>query len=166
MLSRVTSLVLMMVSAACSNVTSRGIPCGGTRQVSATAILPDTGLGAGGEASVTFRESEPNRERDETAVYVWTFPPSGTAFADAPPRVRVVTDDGRVFLDLPSWAAYQGSWYVRQAVVDGPVRDEIVAAFQAGIVMVEYSTTQPVPKVTRVRPEVHFAGRTERLRCV
>jgi hypothetical protein len=123
-------------------------------------VLPDTGLGAGGQASIDFYESEPNRSLDETSLGVWTFPPANATFADNPPRVRLVTDDGRVFLDLESTSAYLGSWYVRQAIPNSPVRDETVSAFQAGLVIVEFSIAQPVQKVTRLRPSIRFAGRT------
>jgi hypothetical protein len=123
-------------------------------------VLPDTGLGAGGQADISFHESEPGRSLDESALFIWTFPPTHTMFADGAPRVRLVTDDGKAFLDLQSTSAYLGSWYVRQAIPDGPVRDQIVSAFQAGLVIVEFSSAQPVQKVARVRPSVRFAGRT------
>src|SRR6185503_16662430 len=128
--------------------------------------LPDTGLGAAGTANVGFHESEPNRTLDETAVYVWTFPAAGKPFADSPPRVRVVTDDGRVFVDVQSTLAYQGSWYVNQQIPDSSLRDQIVSAFQAGVVVIEFSSGDHVERVTRVRPDVHFAGRTPVLLCV
>lgn len=165
-LFRLTLLSSLVLSAACVDIVNRGTPCGGTRQVDAQAVLPDTGLGAGGQAGITFYESDPISNRDESSLIVWTFPPANTMFADSPPRVRLVTDDGTVFLDLESTSAYQGSWYVIQAIPNGPVRDQIVAAFQAGLVMIEFSSAQPVRKTTRVRPSVRFAGRTPVARCL
>ena len=103
-LLRLALLSLLAFSVACSEIPvldSRGTPCGGTRQVDAEAVFPDTGLGAGGRATVSFYESDPNRSLDETAIIVWTFPPANTTFTDNPPRVRVLTDGGKVFLDLP-----------------------------------------------------------------
>jgi hypothetical protein len=129
-------------------------------------VLPDTGLGAGGTANVSFIESEPNRDLDDTWLIVWTSPAATRPFADDPPRVRVLTDDGRVFLDLQSTPAAAGSWYVKQAIAPGSVRDAIVAAFQAGQAVVEFSTTQPIEKVTRVRPIVRFAGRNPVAICL
>ena len=168
-LLRLALLSLLAFSVACSEIPvldSRGTPCGGTRQVDAEAVFPDTGLGAGGRATVSFYESDPNRSLDETAIIVWTFPPANTTFADNPPRVRVLTDGGKVFLDLQSTSAYMGSWYVRQPIANGPLRDEIIAAFQTGIVIVELSSPQGVQKTTRVRPSVRFAGRTPVVICL
>ena len=149
---------------ACANIT--GTPCGGTRQVDAQLVLPDTGLGAGGQANLGLTESDPGRSFDETSLIVWTFPPTSTGFADAPPRVRVIADDGTVFLDLSSTSAYQGSWYAREPIAGGPLRDQIVSAFAAGQVVVEYSSATGPAKVTRVRPIVRFAGTTPVLRCL
>ena len=157
---------LMFPVAACSEFTNRSTPCGGTLQVDATVALPDTGLGAGGSGNVSFFESEADRTPDDTALGVWTFPPANTTFADGPPRVRVLTDDGRVFLDLQSTSAFLGSWYVLQPIRDHALREEIVAAFHAKRVVVEFVRTQPEQKTTRVRPDVRFAGRTPVLRCV
>jgi hypothetical protein len=58
-----------------------------------------------------------------------------------------------VFLDLQSTSAYMGSWYVRQPIPNGSLRDEIIAAFQTGIVVVELSSPQGVQKTTRVRTQ-------------
>lgn len=162
---RLTLLSSIVLSTACVDITNRGTPCGGTRRVDAQVVLPDTGLGAGGQANITFSESEPRSTLDESALIVWTFPPNNTMFADNPPRVRLVVDDGKVFLDRQSSSAYLGSWYVKEAIPPGAVRDQIVSAFAAGLVMVEFSSGQPAMKVTRVRPNVRFAGRGEVLRC-
>ena len=164
-LFRLTFLSSLLLSSGCLDIT-RGIPCGGQRQVDAFAVLPDTGLGARGQAAVTFSESDPERSLDETSLSVWTFPSANTTFADSPPRVRLVTDDGRVFLDVQSGTAYEGSWSAKQKIPKGPAREEIVAAFDRGIVTVEFSNALPVPKVTRVRPTVRFAGRTPVLQCL
>jgi hypothetical protein len=163
-LFRLIPLFPLVLSAACTDFLSRGSPCGGTRQVDAAAVLPDTGLGAGGTATIGF--SETNSSVDEFSLIVWTFPPANTTFADNSPRVRIITDDGKVFLDLESTSAYLGSWYVRQTIPEDPVRDEIVSAFQAGLVTIEFARTQPVAKVTRVRPTVRFAGTTPVVRCL
>jgi len=163
-LLRLTFLPLFALSTACTDLLNRGSPCGGTLEVDAEAVLPDTGLGAGGRASISF--SETNHALDESSLIVWTFPPSNTTFTDGPPRVRVLTTDGRIFLDLEATAAYMGSWYVRRSIPSGPVRDEIVAAFQSAVGVVEYSSRQPSQKVTRVRPDVRFAGRSPVLRCL
>lgn len=161
-----TLLSSIVLSTACVEITNRGIPCGGTRRVDAQVTLPDTGLGAGGQASISFHESEPRSTLDESALGVWTFPPNNTLFADNPPRVRLVVDDGTVLLDRESSSAYLGSWYVREAIPDGSVRDQIVLAFAAGLVMVEFASGPPAMKVTRVRPNVRFAGRDEVSRCL
>jgi hypothetical protein len=165
-LARLILLSSLLLANACANILNRGTPCGGERNVDARAVLPDTGLGAGGDANISFNESDPNRSLDESSLIVWTFPPANTMFADNPPRVRVITDDGRVFLDLTATSAYLGSWYVRAPVAKGAIRDEIVAAFQNGLVTVEFSTSGPAPKVTRVRPTVRFAGTTPVVLCV
>jgi hypothetical protein len=160
------SLSLLCSSVACSLITdSRGTPCGGGRQVDAELTLPDTGLGAGGKAQVDFNESKAP-SLPEASMTVWAFPPTNSMFADAPPRVRVVTDGGQVFLDLQSTTAYQGSWAARQSIPDGPIRDEIVGAFQRGIVTVEFLDASPAQKIARVRPTVLFAGTTPVLRCL
>jgi hypothetical protein len=164
-LSRFALLSLAMGSA-CSDLTSRGSPCGGERQVSATAVLPDTGLGAGGEATISFVESDAHRSLDETALIVWTFPPTNASFSGNPPRVRIVTDDGRVFLDVQSTTAYLGSWYARAPIPNTPLRDEIVAAFQNGRVTIEFSSGELTPKTTRVQPAITFAGRTPVVMCL
>jgi len=163
-LLRLTFLPLFALSTACTDLLNRGSPCGGTLEVDAEAVLPDTGLGAGGKATISF--SETNHALDESSLIVWTFPPSNTTFADSPPRVRVLTTDGKVFLDLEATAAYMGSWYVRQTIPSGPVRDEIVSAFQSGLGVIEFSRAQPTQKLTRVRPDVRFAGRSPVLRCL
>jgi len=163
-LLRLTFLPLFALSTACTDFLNRGSPCGGTLEVDAEAVLPDTGLGAGGKATISF--SETNHALDESSLIVWTFPPSNTTFADSPPRVRVLTTDGKVFLDLEATAAYMGSWYVRQTIPSGPVRDEIVSAFQSGLGVIEFSRAQPTQKLTRVRPDVRFAGRSPVLRCL
>jgi hypothetical protein len=163
-LLRQTLLSLLVLSTACTDFVNRGSPCGGTLQVDAEAVLPDTGLGAGGKANISF--SETNHTLDESSLIVWTFPPSNTTFTDSPPRVRVLTSDGRVFLDLQAMPAYIGSWYVLQPIPNGPLREEIVSAFQAGLGVVEFSSAQPNQKVTRVRPDVRFAGRTPVLQCL
>ena len=165
-LLRLTLLLSLLLTTACSEIFGRGSPCGGTRQVDAQVVLPDTGLGAGGRANLSFYESEPGRSLDETSMILWTFPPDGTAFTDAPPRVRVVTDDGRVFLDRRAGSAYLGSWYVREPIPTGPRRDEIVSAFQQAIVTVEFLGASPAQKLTRVRPNVRFAGRSPILQCL
>ena len=134
-LLRQTLLSLLVLSTACTDFVNRGSPCGGTLQVDAAAVLPDTGLGAGGKANISF--SETNHTLDESSLIVWTFPPSNTTFTDSPPRVRVVTSDGKVFLDLQAMPAYIGSWYVLQPIPKGPLREEIVSAFQAGLGVVE-----------------------------
>ena len=163
---RLTFLSAFVLSTACVDITQRGIPCGGTRRVDAQAVLPDTGLGAGGQATVSFFESEPRGTLDETALAVSTFPPTNTMFADNPPRVRLVVDDGSVLLDGQSTSAYLGSWFVKEAIPTDAIREKIVSAFSAGLVMVEYSTGHPAVKVTRVRPIVRFAGRDEVFRCL
>lgn len=163
---RLTLLSSLVLSTACVEITNRGTPCGGTRRVDAQAVLPDTGLGAGGQANVSFYESEPRGTLDETALVVSTFPPTNSVFVDNPPRVRLVVDDGSVLLDGQSSSAYLGSWYVKQAIPTDAAREKIVSAFSAGLVMVEYSTGQPALKVTRVRPTVRFAGRDEVARCL
>ena len=61
---------------------------------------------------------------------------------------RILTDDGRVFLDLQSTSAYQGSWYVKQDIPHGSIRDDIVSAFQQCIVTVEFSSVTAAGKVT------------------
>lgn len=165
-LLRLTTLGSLLLSASCADITSRGAPCGGTRQVDAEAVLPDTGLGAGGTANISYNESEPISGLNESSLIVWIFPPANTAFADSAARVRVVTDDGRTFLDRQSTSAYLGSWYVNEPIPDDSLRDEIVSAFQAGVVVVEFSSAQPFAKVTRVRPSVRFAGRTPVARCL
>lgn len=144
---------------------SQSKPCGGTRQVDAHVTLPDTGLGARGAGSVGFSESEAGRNLDETALYVWIFPPTGTVFADNAPDVRIVTDDGQVLMNERSGVAYQGSWSVRRGIRDEALRATIIRAFQEGRVSVEFSTTQPVPRLTRVRPTVRFAGKAPVLQC-
>ena len=53
--------------------------------------------------------------------------------------------------------------YVRQAIPNTPLRAEIVSAFQAGTVFIEFVNAQ---KVTRVRPKVRFAGNTPDVICV
>jgi hypothetical protein len=167
MMGRVRSLLLLStiaIATACSELLNRGTPCGGVRSVDATATLPDTGLGAGGKANITFSESQPGRSLDETSLIVWTFPPTNASFPGNPPRVRILTDDGRVFLDVEANPAYQGSWYARAPIPDTAVRDEIVAAFQNGRVSVEFSTSQPTQK-TRVVPTIAFAGRTPIVIC-
>ena len=163
-LFRLTFLSLFALPAACTDFVNRGSPCGGTLEVDAEAVLPDTGLGAGGKANISF--SETNHALDESSLIVWTFPPSNTTFTDGPPRVRVLTTDGRIFLDLEATAAYMGSWYVRRSIPSGPVRDEIVSAFQSGLGVIEFSRAQPTQKLTRVRPDVRFAGRSPVLRCL
>ena len=163
-LLRLTFLPLFALSTACTDLLNRGSPCGGTLEVDAEAVLPDTGLGAGGKANISF--SETNHALDESSLIVWTFPPSNTTFADSPPRIRVLATDGKVFLDLEATAAYMGSWYVRQTIPSGPVRDEIVSAFQSGLGVIEFSRAQPTQKLTRVRPDVRFAGRSPVLRCL
>lgn len=160
-----TLLSSLAIVTACSEFLNRGTPCGGVRSVDATATLPDTGLGAGGKANITFSESQPGRSLDETSLIVWTFPAPNAPFAGNPPRVRIFTDDGRVFLDVESTAAYQGSWYARALIPDTTVRDEIVAAFQNGRVSVEFSSGQPASKMTRVVPTITFAGRTPVVIC-
>jgi hypothetical protein len=158
-------LPVLLFSASCRSLFTDGTPCGGTRRVTAQAVLPDTGLGARGTAGITFYESEPGRSLDETSLFVWTFPHDSTVrFADSAPHVRVVTDEGLVLLDLDSSLAYQGSWYVRQPVPAESMRQAIVNAFQSGKVTVEFSSTVPA-RVTRVRPSVEFAGRDPVLLC-
>lgn len=163
---RLTLLFPFVISSACVEITNRGTPCGGTRRVDAQAVLPDTGLGAGGQANISFHESEPRGTIDESALIVWTFPPTSTMFADKAPRVRLLVDDGSVLLEGQSSAAYLGSWYVREAIPPDALREKIVSAFSAGLVVVELSTAQPAMKVTRVRPSVRFAGRDEVARCL
>jgi hypothetical protein len=134
--------------------------------VQAQLVLPDTGIGAGGQGSVGFHESEAGA-LDESSLIVWTFPPAGTAFADSVPRVRILTDDGRVFLDVQSTPAYQGSWYAKQDIPHGSIRDSIVSAFQQGVVTIELSSAPATGgKATRVRPTIQFAGRTPRVTCI
>lgn len=158
------ALAAALAPGACSDV-GPGEPCGGVLMVDAKAVLPDTGIGARGNATIAFTESEPNRTLDETALIVWTFPPPNESFADAPPRVRVMADDGRIFLDLTATSAYQGSWYVRQMVPKGALRDSIVTAFKAGRVAVEFA--QPnAARATTVRPTVRYAGRTPVVMCI
>ena len=156
---------MLLIATACSDLT-RGAPCGGGRSAEATAVLPDTGLGAGGTASITYHESDPQSTLYESSLIVWTFPAAGAAFADSAARVRVVTDDGRVLLDRQSIPAYAGSWYAIDSIPNEALRDAIVSAFQTGAVVVEFSRTQPVPGVTRVRPTVRFAGRTPVVMCL
>jgi hypothetical protein len=124
------------------------------------------GLGAGGQGSVGFNESEPGRGLDESSIIVWILPPDSTIFVENLPRIQVITDDGRVFVDREAMSGYLGSWSVRQPIPNTPLRDEIVAAFKAGQLTAEFSRTQPEPKFTRVRPTVRFAGTTPVLRCV
>lgn len=159
-LLRVVSLASLLLSSACADIVSGGgEPCGGMRQVDAQAVLPDTGVGARGKGSVGFVESEPSGSRDETSLFVWLFPVPDSSFAGSPPRMRLVTGDGRVFLDQQSTSAYLGSWYARQSVSPGPVRDDIVSAFQAGLVLLELWSADSVQKVTRIPVSVRFAGR-------
>src|SRR5262249_45266788 len=153
----VAVLFPLVLSGACGDFTNHGVPCGNTRMVDARVTLPDTGLGAGGDAGIGFSESVPGLGLDESNLIVWTFPPANPMFADDPPRVRLVTDGGTVLLDLQSTSAYQGSWYVRQAIPHGDIRDVIVSAFQMGSVTLEFSSGGN-QKVTRVRPNVSFAG--------
>lgn len=155
--------VTLSLSISCSDVTG-GSPCGGVLQVDAQVVLPDTGIGAGGQGSVGFYESEP-LQFDESSLIVWTFPPAGTTFADSVPRVRILTDDGRVFMDVQSTSAYQGSWYAKRDIPHGSIRDSIVSAFQQGVVAIELSSAVS-GKVTRARPTIRFAGRTPRAVCV
>lgn len=157
-LRRFTLPFSLIVATACTDFT-RGSPCGGTRQLDAQAVLPDTGLGAGGRANISFFESERVGISDESSLGVWTYPRDSTPFADGPPRVRVVTDDGKVFLDRQAITASGGSWYTREPVPPGPRRDEIITAFQNGAVMVEFLDASPKQRVTRARPVVRFAGR-------
>lgn len=161
---KVTQLLLLSALVA-TTACSEGTPCGGTRSVDAQAVLPDTGLGASGKASVSFTESEPNRP-DYTSLIVWTFPAANMTFTDGPPRVRLVADDGRVFLDAESSLAYQGSWYAKTAIPDGVIRDEIVAAFRANQVTVEFQSVQSGQRLTRVRPTVQFAGKQPVYQCI
>jgi hypothetical protein len=164
-LLRLTLFAILSLSISCSDING-GSPCGGVLQVDAQVVLPDTGIGAGGQASVDFNESEPGAF-DESSLIVWTFPPAGTTFADSVPRVRILTDDGRVFLDAQSTSAYQGSWYAKQDIPHGSIRDSIVSAFQQGVVTIEFSSAPAVGgKVTRVSPAIQFAGRTPRAECL
>ena len=164
-LFRLTLFATLSLSISCSDING-GSPCGGVLQVDAQVVLPDTGIGAGGQGSVGFHESWPG-QFDESTLIVWTFPPTGTTFTDSVPRVRILTDDGRVFLDVQSTPAYQGSWYAKQDIPHGSIRDSIVAAFQRGAVAVEFSSATVVGgKVTKVRPAIQFAGRTPRALCV
>lgn len=164
-LRRLTMSFSLLVATSCTEIV-RGSPCGGTRQVDAQAVLPDTGLGAGGTANISFFEAEPRGTSDDTSLGVWTYPRESKPFADGPPRVRVVTDDGKVFLDRQTIAASGGSWYAREPVPPGSRRDEIITAFQNGAVMVEFLDASPKQKVTRARPIVRFAGSTPVLRCL
>jgi hypothetical protein len=164
-LLRLTLFAILGLSISCSEIT-RGSPCGGVLAVEAQVVLPDTGIGAGGQASVGFHESEPGAF-DESSLIVWTFPRAGTTFTDSVPRVRILTDDGRIFLDVQSTPAYQGSWYAKQDIPHGSIRDSIVSAFQQGVAAIEFSSTPAVGgKVTRVRPTIQFAGRTPQALCV
>ena len=164
-LLRLTLFATVGLSISCSDI-SGGSPCGGVLQVDAQVVLPDTGIGAGGQGSVGFHESEPGA-LDESSLIVWTFPPAGTTFTDSVPRVRILTDDGRIFLDVQSTSAYQGSWYAKEDIPHGSIRDSIVSAFQRGVVTIEFSGAPAVGgKVTRVRPAIQFAGRTPRVLCV
>ena len=164
---QLSSLSVLLLVAACKPIMfADGTPCGGNRMVRAEAALPDTGIGAGGLARIDFLESESISSLDESSLFIWTFPPPNTSFADSPPRVRVTTADGRVFLDREAGPAYQGSWYLKAFIPKGQLRDEIVAAFQDGVVTVEFSTAQPSMRVTRVQPIVSFAGRNPVLQCV
>ena len=166
-LRRVVSIASLLLASACADiVVGGGEPCGGTRQVDAQVVLPDTGVGAGGQGSLGFVEAEPNGSRDEASLFIWLFPLADAPFAGSPPRMRLVTDDGRVFLDQQSTSAAFGSWYARQAVSPGPVRDEIVSAFQAGLVLLELSSVDPGQKVTRITVRVRFAGRTPVATCL
>ena len=164
-LLRLTLLATLSLSISCSDIND-GSPCGGVLQVDAQVVLPDTGIGAGGQASVSFHESEPGAF-DESSLIVWTFPPAGTMFIDSVPRVRILTDHGSVFLDVQSTSAYQGSWYAKQDIPHGSIRDSIVSGFHNGVVTIEFSSTPAVSgKATRLRPTVQFAGRTPRTTCI
>jgi hypothetical protein len=141
-LLRLTLFATLSLSISCSDIGS-GSPCGGLLRVDAQVVLPDTGIGAGGHGSVDFEESEPGAF-DESPLIVWTYPPGGTTFTDNVPGVRILTDDGRVFLDVQSTSAYQGSWYAKQDIPHGSIRDSIVSAFQQGVVSIELSSAPAV----------------------
>ncbi|MBL0940405.1 MAG: hypothetical protein IBJ03_16040 [Gemmatimonadaceae bacterium] len=146
-------LVLALAFAAACGDTIGG-PCGGNRELRATAQLPDTGIGARGKLQLVYSEMFPEAQQVRALVVVTISPPAGGVFRHDSPSVRFLTDDGRVLMsNVATRIRGSQTWYLQQAIEQTAWRDQILAAFERGAVSVELNTFEADPRTSRVPVE-------------
>jgi hypothetical protein len=95
---RLLSALASLLLTACSGAAPFGAPCGGAQSAEARAVLPDTGINARDTLLVVFVQHDTQELSELVIWHLWPFA-SGAIDPEPDPRVRVITDDGRVLLD-------------------------------------------------------------------
>lgn len=138
----------------------RGATCGGAQMASALATLPDTGIGAGADVSISFAQRDPYLIGEFTDVAIFHLWPQSRGVNPEPdPRVRLVRDDGRILLDTVAVRHIPNdgdpnrlSWVVVTTFSNAELRNAIFAAIRDSAITLELWPVGGSKPGTIVRP--------------
>jgi hypothetical protein len=161
-----------MLLMACFNSLETGAPCGGGEFADALALLPDSGIDAGDTLQVVFNQHD-THELSELAIWhLWPFA-SGIVDSQPDPRVRLVTDAGRVLLDSigsrydqPENAYNDPTWHVFTWIRDSDLRNGLYEGFQNQTLWVELWPVGAPRPTTRVRLKTDRVGISPTALCI
>jgi hypothetical protein len=115
---------------ACSASKIAGGPCGRNQQAVATVALPDTGISAGYQIQVAFIQHDPDltEERSEVSIqHQWPVPADRDTVPS--PRVRLLDEAGRVYIDTLGTRRGPAAWSVHHWIGDAATRNALYDAF-------------------------------------
>lgn len=150
----------------------RGEPCGGGQYADARAFLPDSGINAGDTLLVVFIQHDTKELAELVIWHLWPFA-SGAIDPGPDPRVRVVSNDGRVLLDSigsrynqPENRYNRPTWYVFTWIRDASLRNGLFEGFRDQTLWIELWRVGASAPGTRVRLRTDRAGVSPMATCL
>ncbi len=149
-----------------------GGPCGGGQYADARAFLPDTGINSSDTLLLVFVQHDTNELSELVVWHLWPFS-TGAIDPEPDPRVRIVSDDGRVLLDSvgsrysqPTNRYDRPTWHVFTWIRDAKLRNALYQGFRDGTLWIELLRVGATQPGTRVRVQTDHVGVSEILRCL
>jgi hypothetical protein len=167
-----SALASVLLLTACSGAAPFGAPCGGAQFAEGRAFLPDTGINSGDTLLVVFIQHDGQELSEFVIWHLWPFA-SGAIDPEPDPRVRVITDDGRVLLDSigsrfnqPENTNNRPTWYSFTWIREAGLRNDLYEGLRDETLSIELTRPTGTAPGTRVRIRTDRAGISPVMTCL
>jgi hypothetical protein len=128
-------------------------------------VLPDTGIDGGSDVLLVFNQSDPSSGELSELIIEHLRPAGRDSDPEPDPRIRLVTDDGRVLLDTlatrydqPTGKFDYPTWLVLYAMRSAELRIAFFEAFNKQTLWLELWRANATQLGTRMRPHTEAVG--------